>query len=160
MLIKSFGFFQKWNPLTLSRSRNFSSNPLILSRNFSSQRQTSSKISKKKVESSQKEELKVKENQGQAQLLPLSHHQPVLLSEVLDYLCPTKISGNYLDLTFGDGGHSRGILEASNKNKVFAMDRDQTLTPVVERFKSEFGSRFSFKFGRFGQDLSKKTFPE
>jgi len=53
-----------------------------------------------------------------------SYHLPVLLKETLDALV-TKPAGIYADLTFGGGGHSRGILERLGpKGKLFAFDQD------------------------------------
>lgn len=53
-----------------------------------------------------------------------SYHLPVLLKETLDALV-TKPEGVYADLTFGGGGHSRGILERLGpKGKLFAFDQD------------------------------------
>jgi 16S rRNA (cytosine1402-N4)-methyltransferase len=52
------------------------------------------------------------------------YHLPVLLKEALDALA-IKPGGNYADLTFGGGGHSRGILERLGpKGRLFAFDQD------------------------------------
>ena len=50
-------------------------------------------------------------------------HVPVLLDECMDYLDPGK-GGNFADLTFGGGGHSRAILEANEANTLLAFDCD------------------------------------
>ncbi|GGB05841.1 16S rRNA (cytosine(1402)-N(4))-methyltransferase RsmH [Puia dinghuensis] len=53
-----------------------------------------------------------------------SYHLPVLLQETLDGLA-IRPQGVYVDLTFGGGGHSRGILERLGpKGKLFAFDQD------------------------------------
>jgi len=53
-----------------------------------------------------------------------SYHLPVLFKETLDALV-LKPDGRYADLTFGGGGHSRGILERLGpKGKLFAFDQD------------------------------------
>ncbi len=52
------------------------------------------------------------------------NHQSVLLNEALESLniCP---SGNYIDATFGRGGHSRAILQKLNeKGRLIAFDQD------------------------------------
>jgi len=53
-----------------------------------------------------------------------SYHLPVLLTETLDALA-IRPDGIYADLTFGGGGHSRGILERLGPaGKLFAFDQD------------------------------------
>jgi 16S rRNA (cytosine1402-N4)-methyltransferase len=52
------------------------------------------------------------------------YHKPVMLDESLENLC-IKESGIYVDLTFGGGGHSSGILKfLSKKGKLVAFDQD------------------------------------
>ena len=48
-------------------------------------------------------------------------HIPVLLDECLAALEPGH-GGSFADLTFGGGGHSRAILEASIESNLLAMD--------------------------------------
>jgi 16S rRNA (cytosine1402-N4)-methyltransferase len=53
-------------------------------------------------------------------------HETVLLDEAVDAL-EIKAGGNYVDATFGRGGHSRNILnrlEALEKGKLLVIDRD------------------------------------
>lgn len=51
-------------------------------------------------------------------------HVPVLVREVLSMLV-VRPNGNYLDATFGGGGHTRAILEhVSESARLFALDRD------------------------------------
>lgn len=53
-----------------------------------------------------------------------SYHLPVLLEETLDGLA-IRPEGVYVDLTFGGGGHSRGILERLGPaGRLFAFDQD------------------------------------
>jgi len=69
-------------------------------------------------------------------------HQPVLLTEVIDYL-NIQADGIYLDGTFGRGGHSRAILERlSAHGKLIAFDQDpeaveegKTLAAADPRFQ-------------------------
>lgn len=53
----------------------------------------------------------------------MSYHDPVLLAECLDglHIDPT---GNYVDVTFGGGGHSKAILERLTTGKLYAFDQD------------------------------------
>lgn len=52
------------------------------------------------------------------------YHVPVLYQESLDALA-IKADGIYVDLTFGGGGHSRGILELLGpKGRLVAFDQD------------------------------------
>ncbi|HLZ87550.1 MAG TPA: 16S rRNA (cytosine(1402)-N(4))-methyltransferase, partial [Puia sp.] len=53
-----------------------------------------------------------------------AYHLPVLYQESLEGLA-IKPDGVYADLTFGGGGHSRGILERLGpKGRLFAFDQD------------------------------------
>lgn len=75
-------------------------------------------------------------------------HNPVMLAEVLEALRPRK-GGVYVDGTFGAGGYSRGILNAA-ECMVIAIDRDPNAAPRAEALKKEFGGRFQFLPGCFG----------
>jgi 16S rRNA (cytosine1402-N4)-methyltransferase len=53
------------------------------------------------------------------------YHVPVLLEEALDALS-IEPAGVYVDLTFGGGGHSRGMLERLGpKGRLIAFDQDE-----------------------------------
>ncbi len=53
-------------------------------------------------------------------------HDPVLCREVADLLAPANASGDYLDATFGMGGHSRELLaRLSVRSRLVAVDRDE-----------------------------------
>jgi len=69
-------------------------------------------------------------------------HQPVLLKEVLGFLAP-KAGGRYLDCTFGGGGHTRAILEASEDSQVVALDRDPHAGERAVALAAEFPGRFT-----------------
>lgn len=59
-------------------------------------------------------------------------HVPVLVREVLSMLV-VRPNGNYLDATFGGGGHTRAMLENIGENaRLLAIDRDPD---AVERGK-------------------------
>lgn len=75
-------------------------------------------------------------------------HFPVMLPEVLENLRPCE-GGLYVDATFGNGGYSEAILRAEDC-KVIALDRDPSVLPRVNELKQEFGSRFDFRAGQFG----------
>jgi len=51
-------------------------------------------------------------------------HFPVLLEESIDFLVQ-KVDGNYIDCTYGRGGHSSAILDKLNKNgHLTSFDKD------------------------------------
>lgn len=75
-------------------------------------------------------------------------HIPVMLSQVLKYLEP-KNNAVYVDATFGNGGYSEAILKSANC-KVIALDRDPTVVTRAQELKSEYGNRFEFRAGTFG----------
>ena len=53
----------------------------------------------------------------------MTYHNPVMLQESIDAL-QIKEDGNYADVTFGGGGHSREILSRMGKGKLIAFDQD------------------------------------
>ena len=70
-------------------------------------------------------------------------HIPVLLDECMACLKPER-GGAFADLTFGGGGHSREILEASPRNTLLAMDCDPDAQERADVVSSEYGDRFTF----------------
>jgi len=52
------------------------------------------------------------------------YHVPVLLNESIEGLSIQK-DGDYVDVTFGGGGHSRVILQNLDKGRLFAFDQDE-----------------------------------
>lgn len=83
----------------------------------------------------------------------LDYHIPVMLRESLSGL-EIQASGIYVDVTFGGGGHSRGILAKLGKNGLlygFDQDKDaEANVPDDERFvfvRSNF--RFLYHFMRY-----------
>lgn len=55
----------------------------------------------------------------------MGYHNPVLLKETVDGL-NIREDGVYVDVTFGGGGHSRGILNRlGEKGRLIAFDQDQ-----------------------------------
>lgn len=65
----------------------------------------------------------------------MSVHIPVLLQEALDYL-NVKKGDNYLDCTFGGGGHTKAILERGGK--VTGLDRDMEAIEREHPWKKDF----------------------
>ncbi|MBC2595362.1 16S rRNA (cytosine(1402)-N(4))-methyltransferase RsmH [Ruficoccus amylovorans] len=80
----------------------------------------------------------------------MAGHLPVMLREVLELLAPQR-GGHYLDGTFGGGGHSRAILESGPEVRLTALDRDPDAARRAERFREEFGHRFTFYHLEFSQ---------
>ena len=78
-------------------------------------------------------------------------HIPVLVSEVLDALCPEPPSGTQtiIDGTFGAGGYTRAIL-ASPGTHVIAIDRDPTAIAAGQAVVEAFKPRLTLLPGRFG----------
>ena len=74
-------------------------------------------------------------------------HQPVMLTEVLEYFAP--LPGQvYLDCTFGGGGHTRAILATGAS--VLALDRDPAAQPRTVELSAEFPATFRFVDLNFG----------
>ena len=69
-------------------------------------------------------------------------HIPVLKKEVLFYLNP-KTNENFVDCTFGEGGHSFAILEKNiPEGKILGIDRSPE---IIKRVKKECCCNWSFK---------------
>jgi 16S rRNA (cytosine1402-N4)-methyltransferase len=70
------------------------------------------------------------------------YHLPIMLQECLDGL-NIRPDGTYVDVTFGGGGHSRGILERlGEKGKLYAFDQDPDAKQNALAFSDD--SRFTF----------------
>ena len=84
-------------------------------------------------------------------------HIPVMINEVLDTLAPQS-GKTYVDCTFGNGGYTRAILEATDCSCI-SIDQDPTVKAKADELKKEFGNRFTFVEGKFGdvEQLIKKT---
>ena len=78
-----------------------------------------------------------------------AHHVPVMYDQMLSFMHP-KDGETYVDGTFGAGGYTRGLLEASNCN-VIAIDRDKQVLSTAGAFTKEFSGRFTLLLGAFGQ---------
>ena len=76
-------------------------------------------------------------------------HIPVLLKEVVDVLAP-KSGERILDCTFGGGGHTRAILNASDCY-VVALDRDPEARDRALQLKNTYNERFDFVLAKFSE---------
>lgn len=81
----------------------------------------------------------------------MTDHYPVMLNEVLEHLSP-KDGEVYVDGTFGAGGYSKAFLESTNCT-VIAIDRDPAAMARANVLKENFGDRFIFVQGCFGDAL-------
>jgi 16S rRNA (cytosine1402-N4)-methyltransferase len=57
----------------------------------------------------------------------MKYHIPVMLNECIEGL-NIRPDGIYVDVTFGSGGHSRGILERLSSGRLIAFDRDKDVS--------------------------------
>ena len=80
----------------------------------------------------------------------VSEHVPVMLDEVVEALAP-RSGGQYVDCTFGRGGHARALLDRIGPTgRVVAIDRDpQAVAAARELTGSD--SRISIRHARFGE---------
>ena len=76
-------------------------------------------------------------------------HFPVMLSEVIKILSPSK-GGLFVDCTFGGGGYSKALLKFPGV-KVIALDRDEKVLSIASRLEKKFHSRFQFYQIKFSQ---------
>ncbi|MEJ6522888.1 MAG: 16S rRNA (cytosine(1402)-N(4))-methyltransferase RsmH [Opitutales bacterium] len=70
-------------------------------------------------------------------------HVPVLLEESMGFLQPEN-GGRFADLTYGGGGHSEAILEASDSTELMSFDCDPDALIRSENTTNLFGDRFTF----------------
>ncbi|MDR0351216.1 MAG: 16S rRNA (cytosine(1402)-N(4))-methyltransferase RsmH [Puniceicoccales bacterium] len=72
-----------------------------------------------------------------------TEHSPVMPSEVLEFLS-ANAGTNFLDCTFGGGGHSKLILSAAESNHLWAVDQDPDAYTRAAKLKKEHRDRFHF----------------
>lgn len=87
----------------------------------------------------------MKAQKSQAQ----ERHVPVLLQEMLVALNPGP-EKHFIDGTFGAGGYSRALLEASPDCRVLGIDRDPDAVEAGAAVVAEFSGRLTLIEGRFG----------
>jgi len=75
------------------------------------------------------------------------YHVPVLLTESVDGL-EIKADGDYVDVTFGGGGHSREIFSRLKTGRLFAFDQDEDAAANVIHDKRFYFIRHNFKYIR------------
>ncbi len=75
------------------------------------------------------------------------YHIPVLLDESVKGLNIHK-DGDYVDVTFGGGGHSREILNSLQKGRLFAFDQDEDAAANAFEDSRFFFIRHNFKYIR------------
>jgi 16S rRNA (cytosine1402-N4)-methyltransferase len=75
------------------------------------------------------------------------YHVPVLLNEAVNGL-EIKADGDYVDVTFGGGGHSREIFSRLKTGRLFAFDQDEDAAVNVIHDDRFFFIRHNFKYIR------------
>ncbi len=75
------------------------------------------------------------------------YHVPVLLTESVNGL-EIKANGDYVDVTFGGGGHSREIFSRLKNGRLFAFDQDEDAAANVIHDDRFFFIRHNFKYIR------------
>ena len=77
-------------------------------------------------------------------------HQPVLCRETVNLVTPDRRCGDYLDATFGMGGHSRRLLDRLDaSSRLLAVDRDEDAVACAETLAAA-DSRVMVRRGSFG----------
>ncbi|MBA4408791.1 MAG: 16S rRNA (cytosine(1402)-N(4))-methyltransferase [Odoribacter sp.] len=75
------------------------------------------------------------------------YHVPVLLNESVNGL-EIKANGDYVDVTFGGGGHSREIFSRLKTGRLFAFDQDEDAAANIIHDERFFFIRHNFKYLR------------
>ncbi len=77
------------------------------------------------------------------------HHVPIMVSEVLTLLEPSR-GGIFVDGTLGGGGHAEAVLSAMPESgRLFGIDRDDEALRAASARLSRFGDRFTAIKGNF-----------
>jgi len=80
----------------------------------------------------------------------LNEHQPILVTAVVDALC-IDTDGDYVDATFGRGGHTRAMLaRLGSKARILAIDRDPEAIAVAQVLASR-DTRLRVRHGRISE---------
>jgi len=75
------------------------------------------------------------------------YHVPVLLNDSVNGL-EIKADGDYVDVTFGGGGHSREIFSRLKTGRLFAFDQDEDAVANIIHDDRFFFIRYNFKYIR------------
>ncbi len=84
-------------------------------------------------------------------------HVPVLLGQTVEVLRAAE-GGMFLDCTFGGGGHSRALLDASPDTWVIALDRDGRAIERGRRWGAQYGERLELIHAPFSRVESVVSF--
>jgi 16S rRNA (cytosine1402-N4)-methyltransferase len=76
------------------------------------------------------------------------NHEPVLFSEVLEFLRPARADGTLVDATVGLGGHAEGLLARYPAIRLLAIDRDPAALERSRERLRPFADRVTFHQGR------------
>lgn len=68
------------------------------------------------------------------------YHAPVLVEEVMGFLCPER-GGLFLDGTLGGGGHAEALLERGSEARLVGVDRDPSALAEAGVRLAPFGER-------------------
>jgi len=79
--------------------------------------------------------------------MEMKYHVPVLLTESVDGL-EIKANGDYVDVTFGGGGHSREIFSRLKTGRLFAFDQDEDAAANIINDERFYFIRHNFKYIR------------
>jgi 16S rRNA (cytosine1402-N4)-methyltransferase len=75
-------------------------------------------------------------------------HQSVLLSEIVEYLRPSRDDGTLVDATVGLGGHAEALLERYPRVRLLGIDRDPAALDASRARLGRFGDRVTLAQGR------------
>ena len=78
-------------------------------------------------------------------------HEPVLRREAIDHIAERGVAGNFVDATFGRGGHSRALLERAGPDaRLLVLDRDAEAFACATELAAE-DSRVVARRSAFGR---------
>src|SRR5258706_888581 len=75
-------------------------------------------------------------------------HQSVLLSEIVEYLRPSRGDGTLVDATVGLGGHAEALLQRYPSVRLLGIDRDPAALDASRARLERFGDRVTLAQGR------------
>lgn len=77
-----------------------------------------------------------------------SFHEPVLFSEVIEFLRPVDPDGTIVDATLGLGGHAEGLLKRYEGVRLVGIDRDPAALELASRRLAQYRGRTLLVEGR------------